>query len=393
MNTGEERYFVCLVFLAALILRLVFVIPSLEIPVSDAAAYDNLGLSISQGKGYINNDGSPHSFRPPFYPAFLAVMYKLFGHSYQAVRIAQSLLGAVTCVSIFFIGKKAYGSVVGILAASISVFYLPFIKSAELLLTELLFTFILGLIIFYLFRIRFAVKTLDCVIAGILLGLSALTRSMMLIFPLLMIPLFVSSKRTFNKKYFIILLSFFVTLLPWIIRNYIVYDAFIPVSTQGGITFYSSYCPPGGVFGKLATLEDPIIIEASRIKSAVLQNDFLIKKTIDFILNNPQKVLLLEIEKVLYLWAPFDWEIVGGRWVNIVYILILPFFAIGALTALKNLEKNYLILMPIIYVQITSLIFYGSPRFRLPIEPYIFILSMAGAVVVFKYFKKERLWL
>ena len=394
MKHIKQHHLMLVIFLLALIIRLIFVIPSKNIPSSDAASYDSLGLSLSKGDGYVNADGSPNSFRPPFYPAFLAIIYKFFGHSYPAVRVIQSIIGAIACVLIFLIAGRIGGSSMGFLSSFLFAAYPPFIKSAELLLTELFFTFILLLIIFYLFKIQEHIRNKDCIILGILLGIGLLTRSMMILFPFFIIPVFIYSKKgpllNIFKKYMIVLLFLGLTVLPWIIRNYAVYHKFVPVSTQGGITFYSSYRPPNGIFGMLATEDDPVVVEAIKISSPVSSSDFLVKKTWNFIVNNPRKVLFLEFEKIIYLWAPFDWEIIGGRWFNFIYAAMLPFFAVGFFLSLRRFKRFYLILLPIIYLQITSLIFYGSPRFRMPIEPYLFILSMVGINGIWNYILKKR---
>lgn len=389
----KDKYFLISIFFAALIIRLAFVLPSNAIPSSDAYVYDRLGFSVSQGRGYVENNGTAHAFYPPFYPLFLSAIYAVFGHSYIAVRIAQSIIGALTCVLIYLIGKRAGNAVLGIITASISIVYFPFIKSAELLLTELLFTFLLCLIVYYLFKIREDTRLKNYIILGLLLGSALLTKPVMLLFPFFIMPIFFYSKKNnifdIFKKYTVVLLFCSLLVLPWITRNYIVYHKFGIISTQTGITFYSSYRPPEGIFGKFATEEDPVIIEASKISSPVLYSDFLVKKTLEFITHNPAEILILEFKKILYLWAPFDWEIVGGRWFNFIYAALLPFFALGFVLSLKEFKRFYPVLLPIGYFQIMTLLFYGSPRFRLPIEPYIFILSTIGIIVCWKWISKN----
>jgi hypothetical protein len=178
---------------------------------------------------------------------------------------------------------------------------------------------------------------------------------------------------------------------PWIIRNYKVHHRFIISSAEGGMAFYASYFPPGGVFG-FSGASDPAVSEAySKIKSSALRNEFLIKKTIEFIVNNPKKVLVLELKKILYLWAPFDWEIVEGRWFNLAYVMTLPFFALGLFFAFKEFMRFYPVLLPVIYTQVMTLVFYGSPRFRLPIEPYMFIISAAAVLKLCETMRRRPL--
>jgi len=394
MRFAKENYILIAIFLLALIIRSGFVLQSGNVPSSDAGVYDNLGLTLSEGKGYVDKNGNPHSHYPPFYPLFLSLIYRLFGHSYLAVRIIQAFIGACSCLLIYLIGKRIYSSTLGILAAFISVIYFPFIKSAELLLTELLFTFLLCLTIYYLLKIQEGAKFKDCIILGLLSGIMLLTKSAMLVFPLFIIPVFIYSKnRNFleiSKRYIVVLVFFILSIFPWIMRNYSVYSSFVPASAQGGITFYSSYRPPEGIFGRLAGTGDPVVDEAHTISSPVLRSNFLIRKTLDFIINNPKEVLKLEFKKILYLWAPFDWEIVGGRWFNVVYTAMLPFFGLGLILAFRGFKRFYPVLLPIIYFQIATLIFYGSPRFRLPIEPYIFILAIMGMIRIRGYILNDR---
>ena len=395
MGFSKEHYLLISIFSLALIVRLVFVLRYSGIPEGDAYIYDRLAMSIAQGEGYVNDDGTAHSLYPPLYPFFLSIIYGFFGHSYAAVRIVQSIIGAFSCILIYSIGKKAIGAAVGGIAALVSIFYLPFVKSAGLLLTELIFTFLLLLVIFYLLKIREGPRFKNYVILGFLLGISLLTRSVTMLFPIFMLPVFIYLKDHDHserlKKYAIILLFFGLSITPWIIRNYIIYQKFIPASTQGGFAFYSSYCPRDGIFGMNASSDDPIVIEANKISSPVSRSNFMFKKTFKFIADNPKKVLKLEFKKILYYWAPFDWEIVGGRWFNLVYVTMLPFFALGFILALKQFRKNYIILLPIVYFQIMVLIFYGSPRFRLPVEPYLFIVAAYGILQCYGYVFAKRM--
>jgi len=382
IKNDQHKYILILIVILAFLLRLLFVKNNSSLPYSDAAVYDNLAFSIAQGNGYVNLNGSPHSFYPPAYPFFLSMIYSLFGHSYAVVRIIQSAIGAFSILFIYLIARKYISQILSLTVSALFLMYLPFIRSAGLLLTESVFTFILLLIIFYILRTQERDSVGDYIILGLLLGVGMLTRSVMLFFPIFLAPLFLWSLKKWGKKailnYVVMSLVFLTVVLPWTFRNYSVYRRLVPISTASGLGFYSSYCPKGGVFGLLADPNDPIMVEANKIEDAASKSSFLFKKTLRFIADNPKKVLLLEAKKAVYFWAPFDWEIVGGKWFNFIYVVIVPFFLVGLYLSFKAIKRSYPILLPIIYFQIMTLIFYGSPRFRLPIEPYIFILGAFG---------------
>jgi len=178
---------------------------------------------------------------------------------------------------------------------------------------------------------------------------------------------------------------------PWTIRNYRLFGAFVPVSTQTGMGFYSSYCPKDGVFGLLADPLDPVVVGSREYASPALSSDYLVKCTIEYIINNPKTVLKLEVKKFAYFWAPIDWEMTGGRWFNYPYAVMLPFFAIGVVLAIRQPRKYLVVLIPIIYFQVITLIFYGSPRFRFPVDPFIIMLSAFAITVILENIKNFKL--
>lgn len=388
MNVTGNKYIVAGIFIFALAVRVFFAVKSADVLNGDAIRYDALAVSLAEGRGYVDEAGNPCSHYPPFYPFFLGAVYSLFGHAFAVVRIIQSAIGAVICVLIWFIAKMLINTRAGIIAALFSTIYPPFIKMSELLMTELLFTFLLLLITVWMLTWPVRGKIIYAALAGILLGMASLTRAAMLFYIFFIFPVFLWSnrKRRFTapiKQFLLLSLFYTATLAPWTIRNYVVYHKFVPIATQGGITFYSSYCLPGGVFGKLADDRDPVVVEANKISSPAERSSLLFSKGIEFIKQNPAKFFSLQFQKILYFWAPFDWEIIGDKWFNILYVLMAPFFIGGFFLAFKEFRKFYPILLPILYFQIVSLVFYGSPRFRLPVEPFLFILS---AMYILKYY-------
>src|SRR5437870_3864685 len=67
---------------------------------NDAGEYDQIATSLLKTGAY-------ESFRrPPLYPAFLAAIYSVFGHSYFAVRLVQSLLSSLAGLGTFFIARE-----------------------------------------------------------------------------------------------------------------------------------------------------------------------------------------------------------------------------------------------------------------------------------------------
>lgn len=378
------------IFLSAFIILIIASLPRLflafcsnAIPAYDASGYDKLAMSILQGKGF-SKGGEPTSYREPLYPFFLSGIYYLFGHHYRTIRIVQSLLGSFICVIIFLITRRLFNLRTGLFAGLIASVNPSFIKITEYLLSENLYTFILIIAVLFLLQYAQEKKIKHLFFAGATLGIAALTRSIIFFFPLFII-LFMG-KRLVREEYkvkkhilviFVLILSFILPIFPWTLRNQQIYHKFIPIVSRTGLGLYSSYFPKDGkIFG--LTAQDDIVQKANLFKTEAEQNNFLLKETFKFIKNNPTKVLRLELLKVLYFWSPFDWEIIGYGVYNFMYGFIVPFFICGVFITFRRFKELLPVYLPIIYSFLIALITYGSPRFRLAIEPFLIIMGAAA---------------
>ena len=147
---GKERNILIAVFILALVLRISFLFfygnhkfLQNQLYTSDAYSYDTIAANLLEGKGFVY-DGL-YARRGPAYPLFLAVVYVVSGRSYVAVRFVQAIIGALTSIIIYLLGKRLFNKKTGLTASLISVLYYPFILQPAYLLTEVLFTFLLVL--------------------------------------------------------------------------------------------------------------------------------------------------------------------------------------------------------------------------------------------------------
>ncbi|MGH8612129.1 MAG: hypothetical protein ACREYF_08825, partial [Gammaproteobacteria bacterium] len=66
-------------------------------------AYSDIAANLTRGHGFVAEPGGePILWRAPLYPAFLAVIYRLFGvHNETAVFIVQTALDSITAVLVY----------------------------------------------------------------------------------------------------------------------------------------------------------------------------------------------------------------------------------------------------------------------------------------------------
>jgi len=112
------------IFMLTLALRLLYLTQVISTPIAqglatDSNEYDNFSLQILNG----NLTHKDFIYLNPFYPFFLASVYSLFGYSYFAVAIIQTIIDSLSCHIIFYIAATLFRKQVGIIAAFIYACY------------------------------------------------------------------------------------------------------------------------------------------------------------------------------------------------------------------------------------------------------------------------------
>lgn len=399
MNSNR-RWILIAIFTAALILRLA---ASFNAPVfygGDDASYDQYAKSILE-KHELYIFGHVSSFRPPLYIMFLAFIYNFFGVNHMLIKILQSLIGALTCIIIYELGRETISEKVGILSAAIAVFYVSLVLIPAHILTETIYTFLFTAAVLFLAKNERHSSFKWQALVGLSLGLASLTKGTPQLFPafilLLMLLRAMKDKIPVKKiilQFTVICLFFLIPIIPWTIRNYGVHKGFVLVTTETGEAFYSAYHPPEGKrFGFSTVDQTKKRWEEINFRSEIEGSKFLVNENLKFIRENPLKVIKLTILKIAFMWSPFDWEILGGNGTyNFSYGFIIPFIIAGIIITIKyRIFYSLILYMPIIYSQGIGVAFDASPRYRLPIEPFLIIIASAGIIYVYERFIKHRM--
>lgn len=383
---------ILIMFILALSVRLAYIATHQHEIDSDEVEYDRLATGLLEAKGYVASDGSPTSYRPPAYAAFLASIYSFFGKDYNIVRIVQAIIGALTVCLFYLIAYKIFNRTVAVATGIFSSFYMTFVVCTNLLYSETIFTFLLAFIA-YLIVTTDKPNLLKFCALGVLCGFLTLTKSSGVFMPLIAIfvLLIKMQKRHLSmKKAFvasvILLLCFTAVMLPWTIRNYRIHGRFVPISTNAGLNMYVGIKP---VEGKIFGLgpRDEVAKRASTIINEAERNNYFIRATLQAYKEDPTVILRLLIMKFLFFWNIIDWEIMGGGVVNYHFIFIAPFFILGIIFSLKNKKEVLLMLLVILYFTSLVLIFQGVPRYRMPIDGYVIMLGCYG---IYELIYKQR---
>lgn len=289
-KTGGNS-FALRIYIVALILRLIPVLLSggLGIGLDDMFQYDMLARSLAAGNGfrwyalqdlnliapYVSFDlstvdydpvrGVPTSFRAPLYPSFLALIYFIVGSDasrFFAARLAQAvLLGAPLAPLTYLVSQRIFppppvGAPQGCFAKGPGVGSERAAKLAAWVIAcyPMLLVYPLGLgtenpfFVLLLASFLFLLQSIErptasrLLLAGFFLGLTALTRSVILPFAIAAFCLLLSFH---GKRTILSILAFVLVITPWIIRNTILHHKLTGIETSMGYNLYLGYHPKG----------------------------------------------------------------------------------------------------------------------------------------------------
>jgi len=395
----SERRKLTVILMGAFLIRLfwIFVFSPKELT-SDPLGYHNIALSLLSGEGY--RCGVKFAYMPPLYPLFLAGIYKIFGVYPLVVKIIQAMLGTLTCWLMFDLTRLLIHKRAGIYAAGICALYPQWIRyNGELWSETLFFTIFISVLIFLFKGIKGGWQ--ENFIAGVLLGLSGLIREIGFLFiaPVCVWLLIALPKKerlkNFTWKITWVVLAMGLTIAPWTMRNYLIFNTFIPISTNGGINFYMgnnaeatgefqwTLAPgiqwpdhvPGATDEQIKTLE-----------LAASQQGY--QAGWEFITQNPGKFFALALKKLYLYWAPpyfnLDLRSLTAEnlfrlwWVafdTVLLLLAIP----GMIFCLKQGERRWILLLFwIIMISFLAAMTYYSPRYRLALVPPFILFAMAA---------------
>jgi 4-amino-4-deoxy-L-arabinose transferase-like glycosyltransferase len=385
------------ILLAALAIRVIFVLATPHYTlVHDALDYDRHAASIVQGHGFALSYGRPTAFRPPAYPIFLAGVYEVVGTGDKAQRvewgrIANAFVGVGIVALIGLIAFQVWGRREALVALALSAIYIPMILVGQSIMSEPLFVLcLLGSIACVLHSRAYP----WVIAAGVLMGLAVLGRANALI---LLAPLaFAVWKRPRGLGQPVVLcVAAALTVLPWTIRNYETFHAFVPVSTQLGSALAGTYNSEARAdkvnpasWRTLKRVDDyrPIFSKIRSTSEPVLEKQ-LRSASIDFIKAHPAYVLTVAYwttRRMLDL-AGMNWSIHTAATISatrgwaIAGVICFWIFALlamlGATTRRARAAPAWLWAVPLLmYLGVVFLVV-ETPRYRMAIDPFIVLLA------------------
>jgi 4-amino-4-deoxy-L-arabinose transferase-like glycosyltransferase len=355
----------------------------------DAGSYDRIARSLLAGAGFAQYPGVPTAFWPPLYPLFLAALYRLFGYSLLAARLAQALLGAVTAAATAAAARGAFGLRVGLLAGLGMALYPHLIYFDAWLIAEALYLALLALALWLAVEQQGRPRPWGFALLGALLGLATLAKpATLMLLPLvgwwvwIAPPERPTRDRAMQAALTLSLAA--VVIAPWTVRNYQVFRAFIPVSANGGYTFYGAN--NADAFGGHREGFPPMLPGLAEPQA---ESEYY-RRALDWITDHPRDVARLTVRKLVRLFSPLsvasweqDYPLPLAPLVKAAYTAFLVLAFLGALWSRSRWRELAIFYILIWRVLLGAVLFYGDARYTLPMVPSLVTFAALALVVLY----------
>ncbi|GEM_PF-1859532 len=394
----SKHAYILLILAGALTARVAFVsIKPVKTIEKDALHYDDIAVNLLNGNGFSLSDKNllpgdrtpgggprPTARRPILYPLMLSGIYAVFGRNFLAVGIIQAVIGTITCLFIYIISLSAFEERrQALFSALFSALYLPFIRFTGAVITETLFLLLIVLSFYFMHRALMERGIGWKIGAGILAGASFLCRPTAVGLPLIFAGMLVWRERKLRRKaaagIAIYSTAFLLLYIPWVARNYYVFDAFVPGFTSSGYNLFLGSYPPARAKPNIPLEAHPDYLKRRlEGKGEIESNRIFTEAALENIRNHPLGYARLIVVKLVAGWFNIRSDSVWvptARSAALNGTLILLAIAGAFWGCKRNRFNTVFILSPIFYFTIFHMLVVSSTRYNLPSYPFAIILA------------------
>lgn len=275
--------------------------------------------------------------------------------------------------------------------------YIPLILETEASLKGEAF-FILFLLLGMFFIVLGLKKKhmLIWLLAGFCLGLAALSRSVVIYFiPILSISLLVTPILAVKRRILnigLIIVAFVVVMTPWTVRNFTVFNAFIPGVTLSGYNLYrhNHILENDGYLryvynremkaAQKSLLEDNVDILRGD-ENEYEMDQFYRQEAMEIIIANPFRYLLLSLYRFIPLWTNYGvrYGYISDLTWNISALVNLVFLALAVFSIFRRRGVRPPEIIPIVtlilFYTLSYMLVNARMRFIIPLIPFVLIFT------------------
>jgi 4-amino-4-deoxy-L-arabinose transferase-like glycosyltransferase len=368
--------------------------------------------SIAIGQGFsspYHMPTGPTAVVPPVYAYLLAGVFKLFGVystvSAVAILSLDSLFSALTCLSIFFIGDKISGLAVAAWAGWAWAFYPDaWFWAVKWVWETVLSAFLLSLVFLLTLHMQGSRRLRSWVGFGLLWALCALTNPALLSF----LPFSLGwiwyrqyqRRSVCGRRVAAAVLAFVLGVIPWLVRNYLVFGQFIFIRDGLGLQLFlgssETFFTKSGAY----PARDKSEMERYRQLGELAYFAEKQREALRFLADYPGTSVGQTLRRCLFFWTG-NWQLTYISWFSgrfivakfAIFTLLSVLAFLGLSVMIWNRQAEALpfgalfFAFPVVYY-LTQV----DPRYRHPIEPEMIILALYGMRELGSRFRVFRGW-
>lgn len=369
--------------------------------------YGNIGKNILAGKGYslfhFENEKMEYEFSKdakPFPSAYMPPGYVILTLPFFLIKdivarnllilIFQTFLAAFCTLLVFKLTKKIFNERTGLVASLIYALMPEFIYSTTSFGTTIVYHLFILLIFWQFYEFREKGNLKNAVYLIILSSILIYFRMEFVLFVLFFIGYFLYKKK--YKLMFSAVFAVILTLLPWQIRNYYVFDEFVPMTSASGLNLYRGHNPyRPGVWSDEALAQKIKILPRTE-KFEIFYNKLYQEEALK---NIRTKGLIGEtydfLRKATHLWIynPYDARSKEPFYLWF-WIALLSLSAVGIVKTF-NFRKFSIIYFFLVYHTLLAAFYFIIPRYQTMMKPALLPFAAVGLLFLADKIGKRKI--
>jgi 4-amino-4-deoxy-L-arabinose transferase-like glycosyltransferase len=374
VRIADGRFAIPLILMFGFALRIIaaLVVPDQSDALGDAIAYRASGKSL-WATGQIGA-----SYHMPLYPALVAVAGPGWAQLLIDISLSTVMIWLVyQLANLVFSDRR-----IALLAAAFTAIYPFFIFYSIVGLSETLFmTLLLAAYVCWYRNMHVAGATFSILAILTRPILDPLAPILVFCFALVIQRLSIGAA---IKKVIVYAAMYCILMTPWWLHNYEAYGEFVRLNLGGGMALYSANNPSNHTGGLDVTLKESAPFD--HITNPVARDKAFQRAAIANIENDPKGFLIQVLKRFERFWYPWPY---AEQYSSLKYKIIslcsfVPILLLALVFLFLYGYSNFRRIAPLLlfgaYLTAIHMLFPGSLRYRLPLEPFLIIFAAAGMI-------------
>lgn len=376
---------------------------------SNLAAGRGLTVDVIPGMGYVANDsGFEAVLWPPGYPLTLAVFFKWFGTSLASAKALNLIASTATIIATYFLARSVFDVRTALLAAALCAIYPANIIWSSVLYSDVVFTAPFAFALAVLARSWRRPTIAMAIIIGLLVGYSTIIRppGAILLAVAAIVWVSESGPQKAARPLAAAVLAAVSVAAPVAIWNTVRTDSVMLLSQNMGYNMRIGHAP----YATGRYITPPAEDDRRILFSPDHRSDWsFVREAIFYAVTHPRREVELTAKKVFYLYTTDSdsviWATSGARHASwgsmaatqrlqdvtdaVSYMTIV--LAIASIPVAFSLRGGRSVLwLTLLLWTLTHIVFFGEPRYRLPILPILLTLGAMSLMWLWDGLRGER---